>query len=138
MKRLLLLPLLLVACAPLSQSVQVWEGSGRVLLRDQHYRLTFTVNDQTHDLRGQLENRTSGDRFEVEGTFLPTQGGATLTAAVSAGNGVKLNASILGFGVSNVALKSGALLTGQVVGQTLSGELRINGLAYPVSLMRTR
>lgn len=144
MNRLLLLPLLLLAsCAPQSQSmqgqpVQVWEGTGRVLLRDQHYRLTFTVNNQTHDLKGQLENRTSGDRFKVKGTYLPTQVGATLTAEVSAGEGVNLHASILGFGISNVALKSGALLTGQAVGQTFSGELRINGLAYPISLIRTR
>lgn len=105
MRRLLLPVLALTACAPQAQPVQVWEGSGRVLLRDQSYRLTFTVNDQTHALRGVLENRTSGVKYLVDGTFLPVQGGAEVTAKVTAGDGAKLNASILGFGVSNVALR---------------------------------
>lgn len=138
MKRGLILALALCACAPSRQPVQVWEGSGRVLLRDQHYRLTFTVNDQTHDLRGQLLNKTSGDIFQVSGTFLPVAGAAELTAQVTAGSGVKLNASLLGFGISGIGLKSDAMLVGHVVGPVFSGSLRVNGIEYPISLTRTQ
>ena len=137
MKRLLPL-LVLTACAPKPQPVQVWEGSGRVLLRDQAYRLTFTVNDQTHALRGQLENRSNGVKYLVDGTFLPVQGGAEITAKVTAGEGAKLNASILGFGLSNVAVKSDALLTGRVAGHTFNAELTVNGVRYDVQFTRSQ
>ena len=71
MKPALLLPLLLGACAPAArpQPVQVWEGSARVLLTEQRYRLTFTVNPATHALSGTLANLSSGDRFEATGTL---------------------------------------------------------------------
>ncbi|RJF73471.1 hypothetical protein D3875_19900 [Deinococcus cavernae] len=135
MKRLL--PLLaLSACAPRPQPVQVWEGSGRVLLQEQLYRLTFTVNDQTHALRGQLQNRNNGVNYFVDGTFLPVQGGAEITAKASAGDGAKLNASLLGFGVSNITPKSDALLTGRVTGNTFDATLTVNGLRYSVAFTR--
>lgn len=137
MRRLLLPVLALTACAPQPQPVQVWQGSGRVLLRDQSYRLTFTVNDQTHALRGVLENRTSGVKYLVDGTFLPVQGGAEVTAKVTAGDGAKLNASILGFGVSNVALKSDALLSGRVTGNVFDAQLTVNGVRYAVPFIRS-
>lgn len=128
---------LLVGCAPSAQPVQTWEGSARVALREQRYRLTFTVNDQTHDLRGQLENRTSGDRFSVSGTWLPVGASATVTAQVSPGESPTLRASLLGFGVGDLPLKASALLTATVSGTNMAGELRIGGLNYPVQFRRT-
>lgn len=124
------------SCAPQAQPVQIWEGTGRIALREQAYRLTFTVNDSTHELKGQLQNRSSGDTFLVTGTYLPVVGGAEVTAQVTAGGGATLNASLLGFGISGVSLKSDALLTGQIKGEVFSGALRVNGLAYPLALTR--
>lgn len=138
MKRLLPLLLPLAACAPQVQPVQVWEGTGRVLLREQSYRLTFTVNDQTHDLRGQLENRSSGDTFLVKGTYLPLLGEAEITAEVTAGSSTKLGASIFGVGISGISLKSDALLSGRVVQNVFNGNLRVNGISYPVTLNRVK
>lgn len=142
MRRLLLLPLALVACAPSvtgTQPVHVYEGAGRVLLREQHYRLTFTVNERTHELTGTLENLTSRDRFGVRGNLLPVaRTEAELTAQVTAGDSPTLNASILGVGISGVTLKSGALLTGRVVGEVFSGKLLVNRVPYPVTLRRVR
>lgn len=137
MKRLLLL-LLLPSCAPQVQPVQVWEGTGRVLLREQTYRLTFTVNDQTHDLRGQLENRSSGDTFLVKGTYLPLQGEAEMTAEVTAGSNTKLGASIFGVGISGISLKSDGLISGRIAQNVFTGNLRVNGLAYPLTMTRVR
>lgn len=138
MKRLILPLLALTACAPNPQPVQVWEGSGRVLLQEQSYRLTFTVNDQTHALRGQLENRSNGAKYLLDGTFLPVQGGAEVTANASPGQGAKVNASILGFGVSQLALKSDAMLTGRVVGRTFDAQLTVNGVRYSVKFTRSQ
>ena len=136
-------PLLLTACAPQLQAVppqpvQVWEGTGRVLLREQSYRLTFTADPRTHLLSGTLENRSSGDRFQAAGTLLPGPDGAELTAQVTAGSGARLNASVLGFGVSGLSLKADALLSGRVVGEVFRGALRVNGVAYPLELRRVR
>lgn len=142
MKRLSLcaLALTLCACAPRvqSQPVQIWEGSGRVALQEQHYRLTFTADQQTHALSGTLENLKSGDRFLASGSLLPTSDSAELTAYLSAGGGAKLGASALGVGVSGVALKADALLSGRVAGEVFSGTLRVNGVAYPLELRRVR
>jgi len=142
MKRLLLLPLALAACAPGvtgRQPVQVYEGAGRVLLREQRYRLTFTVNERTHELTGTLENLTSRDRFEAWGTLLPfAENEAELTVQVTAGSSPTLNASILGVGISGVSLKSDALLTGRVTGEVFSGNLLVNRVPYPVTLRRVR
>ncbi len=93
--------------------MQVWEGSARVLLREQNYRLTFTVEPVGHRLSGTLDNRSSGDRFSVTGTLLPVEVGAELTAQISAGESPKLSASILGLGVSGLSLKADALLSGR-------------------------
>lgn len=139
-----LLLLALTGCAPAVQvpaqahPVQVWEGTGRVLLREQGYRLTFTADPRTHLLSGTLENRSSGDRFQATGTLLPGPDGAELTAHITAGNGARLSASVLGLGVSGLALKSDALLSGRVAGEVFRGALRVNGVAYPVELRRVR
>lgn len=140
MKRLLPLALALAACAPApgAQPVQVWEGSARVLLSVQRYRLTFTENPVTHEIRGTLDNRTSGDSFQAEGTLLPITGGAILSAQVTAGDSPRLRAGVLGFGVEDISLKGGALLTGTVLGDTLTGGLRINGVRYGLSMKRVR
>lgn len=142
MKWLLFLPLTLGACAPAvtgRQSVQIYEGTGRVLLREQHYRLTFTVNERTHELTGTLENLTSRDRFGARGTLLPVaEREAELTVQVTAGESPTLDASILGVGISGISLKSGALLTGRVVGEVFSGNLLVNRVPYPVTLRRVR
>ena len=131
--------LALTACAPQLQTpVQVWEGTGRVLLREQSYRLTFSADPQTHQLAGTLENRSSGDRFQASGTLLPVEGGAELTAQITAGSGARLNASVLGFGVSGLSLKADALLSGRVAGEVFQGSLRVNGVAYPLELRRVR
>ncbi|MDO4246691.1 MAG: hypothetical protein Q4C89_11770 [Deinococcus sp.] len=143
MNRLLGAGLLLAtlsACAPqvTQNPVQVWEGEGRVLLQQQKYRLTFSVEPKSHQLSGTLENQKTGDRFLATGSLLPTSGGAELTAYLSAGGGAKLGASAFGVGVSGVALKADALLSGRVVGETFSGALRVNGVAYPLELRRLR
>lgn len=138
MKKLVWLAVVLSACAPRPQAVQVWEGQGRVLLREQQYRLTFTVNDQTHDLRGQLENRSNGTRYALSGTFLPVAQGVEVTAKVMAGEGVRWNASILGFGLSNLALKSDALLTGRITGDTFDAALNVNSVRYPLVFTRVQ
>ena len=70
--------------------MQVWEGEGRVLLQQQKYRLTFSVEPKSHQLSGTLENQKTGDRFLATGSLLPTSGGAELTAYLSAGGGAKL------------------------------------------------
>lgn len=128
-----------MACAPAArpQPVQVWEDSARVLLRAQRYRLTFTVDEQTHRLSGTLENRSSGDLFGATGTLLPVTGGAVLTAEISAGDAPRLNASLLGFGVSGLSLKAGALLSGRVSGRDFAGTLRVGGLNAPLTLRQT-
>lgn len=140
MRRLLPLALLLAACAPAptAQPVQVWEGSARVVLSVQLYCLTFTGNLQTHEIRGTLQNRSSGDTFQASGTLLPTEDGDVLSAQVLAGDSPKFQASLLGFGVQNVSFKSGALLTGTIRSETLSGHLRIAGVRYPLSMRRVR
>lgn len=140
LKRLLPLALLLAACAPAvrPQPVQVWEGSARVLLTVQQYRLTFTVDPVTHALSGTLANLSSGDRFEAGGTLLPAGDGAELTAQVTPGNAPRLNAGILGFGVSGVSLKADAFLSGQIKENLFSGSLRVNGIRYPLTLRRVQ
>ncbi|SMB93096.1 hypothetical protein [Deinococcus hopiensis] len=138
---LLLLPLSLGACTPAmnSQPVQVFEGTGRVLLREQRYRLVFTVDPKTHELNGTLENQTSKDRFEAQGTLLPVSAEeAELTVRVAVGNSLTLNASVLGFGINGVSLKSDALLTGRVVGEVFTGNLLVNRVPYRVTLRRVR
>jgi hypothetical protein len=138
LRRLLPLALLLAACAPAvrPQPVQVWEGSARVLLSVQQYRLTFTVDPLSHALSGTLANLSSGDRFEASGTLLPAIEGAELTAQVTPGSAPQLNAGILGFGISGLSLKSEALLSGQISGDLFSGSLRVSGLRYPLTLRR--
>lgn len=140
MRRALLLPLLLGACAPAArpQPVQVWEGSARVLLTVQHYRLIFTVDPVSHALSGTLANLSSGDRFEAAGTLLPAGDVAELSAQVTPGNAPRLNAGILGFGISGVTLKSDAFLSGQVRGGLFDGSLRVNGVRYPLTLRRVQ
>ncbi|PNY83143.1 hypothetical protein CVO96_16395 [Deinococcus koreensis] len=134
------LALPLGACAPVTtaQPVQVWEGSARVVISVQRYRLTFTENVQTHEIRGTLDNRTSGDSFLAAGTLLPTPEGDTLSAQISAGESPRLRASLLGFGVQDVPLKAGALLSGTIRGETLTGNLTINGLRHGLSMKRVR
>ena len=109
-----------------------------MVLAVQQYRLTFTENPQTHDIRGTLENRSSGNTFQASGTLLPTADGDVLSAQVTAGESPKLQASILGFGFQDVSLKSGALLTGTIRGETLSGTLRIGGVRSGLSMKRVR
>lgn len=142
MRRLLLPALVLSACAPTvtdRQPVQVYEGTGRVLLREQRYRLVFTVNERTHELAGTLENQSSKDRFEARGTLLPILGSeAELTVQVTAGSSPALNASILGVGISGVTLKSDALLTGRVVDGVFTGTLLVNKIPYPITLRRVQ
>lgn len=146
MKRAVLGPVLglllgLAACAPAAQPqpqpVQVWEGSARVLLREQNYRLTFTVEPVGHRLSGTLDNRSSGDRFSMTGTLLPVEVGAELTAQISAGESPQLSASILGLGVSGLSLKADALLSGRVTGRRFTGTLRVGGLSSPITLRQT-
>ena len=140
MRRLLPLALLLAACAPAvrPQPVQIWEGSARVLLTVQQYRLTFTVDPVSHALSGTLANLSSGDRFEASGTLLPTGDAAELTAQVTPGSAPRLNAGFLGFGISGLSLKAEALLSGQVTGDLFAGSLRVNGLRYPLTLRRVQ
>lgn len=141
--RVLALPvfaLALAACTPAlkPQPVQVWEGSARILLRTQDYRLTFTVDPVTHLLSGSLENRSSGDRFGAQGTLLTGPYGAELTAQLTAGEAPRFNASVLGFGVSGVSPKADALLGGRVAGDLFTGSLRVAGVRYPLSLNRVQ
>ncbi|WP_226342648.1 hypothetical protein [Deinococcus sp. AJ005] len=140
MKRLLPIALLLAACAPAvrPQPVQVWEGSARVLLTVQQYRLTFTVNPVNYALSGTLANLSSGDRFEATGTLLPGTDGAEMSVQVTPGNVPRLNAGILGFGISGVALKSDAFLSGQVRDGLFDGSLRVNGIRSPMTLRRVQ
>ncbi|GGL70721.1 hypothetical protein GCM10010840_06050 [Deinococcus aerolatus] len=140
MKRLLPVALLLAACAPAArpQPVQVWEGSARVLLTVQQYRLTFTVNPVSHALSGTLTNLSSGDRFEATGTLLPASDGAELTAQVSPGSAPRLNAGILGFGVSGVSVKADALLSGRITADGFLGSLRVNGVRSALTLRRVQ
>ncbi|MDV6375210.1 hypothetical protein [Deinococcus arenicola] len=140
MKRLIPLALLLAACAPAArpQPVQVWEGSARVLLTVQAYRLTFTVNPVSYALSGTLANLSSGDRFEGTGTLLPSGDGAELSVQVTPGTVPRLNAGILGFGIGGVSLKADAFLSGQVKGDLFDGSLRVNGIRYPLTLRRVQ
>lgn len=140
MKPALLLPLLLAACVPAArpQPVQVWEGSARVLLTVQQYRLTFTVDPVSHALSGTLANLSSGDRFEAGGTLLPAGDAAELSAQVTPGDAPRVHAGILGFGISGVTLKSDAFLSGQVRDGLFDGSLRVNGVRYPLTLRRVQ
>lgn len=135
-----LLGLVLVSCVPQPkpQEVQVWEGSAYILFQKQEYRLVTTINNSTHELKGTLENKTSGDRFNAAGTFLPLGREAELTAEITAQSGVKLRASILGFGIEDLALKANALLSGRVVNKVFKGSLRVNGITYPLTMNRIR
>lgn len=131
------LPLPGCAPAPQAQPVEVWTGQAQVLLTTQRYRLTYTVNPGTYELKGTLENLTSRDRFVVEGTSLPAEGGAEVSMIVTAQDGLRLNASILGFGFSNLALKAGAVLSARQVGTRMTGRLNVNGIGYPISFTRS-
>lgn len=142
MKRaLLILPLVLAACAPAAQpqTVQVFEGQATVLLLPQQYRLILTVNPLTYDVKGVMENRSSGDRFSATGTLLPTPDGSQeLTVKLEANAGPSARFSILGFGLDGLSAKSDAFLSGTVKGDLLAGRLRVNELSYPVTLRRVR
>lgn len=131
---------LLTSCvlSPKPQEVQVWEGRTYILFQKQEYRLIATVNQATHDLKGTLENKTSGDRFNAAGTFLPLEDSAELTAEITAQSGVKLKASILGFGIEDLALKANALLSGRVYKDIFKGSLRVNGVTYPLTMKRIK
>ncbi|MFC4425300.1 hypothetical protein [Deinococcus navajonensis] len=132
---------LLGACTPaahLVQPVEVYEGQARILLLEQPYRLTFTVNPTTHELRGTLEQRRTADRFEVSGTLLDTAEGEEVTAQVSAGAAPRFNASLLGFGVTGLSLKADALLTGRIRNRILEGSLRVGGVRYPLHMRRVQ
>ena len=138
MNRYLPLLLLLASCAPTStrQTVQVFEGSARVLLTIQSYRLSFTEEPSTHTIRGTLENRTSGDTFSAQGTLLPGPDGTVLTAEVSAGDVPHINATVFGFGVKDLPLKAGAQLNGIISGNSLTGSLRVNGFKSALTMTR--
>lgn len=131
---------LLTSCVPLlkPQEVQVWEGSTYILFQKQEYRLIVTINQATHDLKGTLENKTSGDRFNAAGTFLPLEDAAELTAEITAQSGVKLKASVLGFGIEDLALKANALLSGRVDQDVFKGSLRVNGVNYPLTMKKIK
>ena len=124
--------------APQVQLVEVWVGHAQVLLTRQQYRLTFTVNGGTHDLRGTLENLSSRDRFLVAGTALPAGDGREVSMTVTAQDGVRLNASILGFGFTNLSLKANAVLSARQTGRTMTGKLNVNGLGHPITLPRVQ
>ncbi|MFC4639415.1 hypothetical protein [Deinococcus hohokamensis] len=129
------------ACTPAAgptQMVQVYEGQARILLLPQPYRLTFTVNPATHELRGTLEQRRTGDRFEVTGTLLDTADGEELTAQVSAGAAPRFNATLLGFGVTGLSLKADALLSGRISHRVLDGHLRVGGVRYALTMRRVQ
>ncbi|WP_309572315.1 hypothetical protein [Deinococcus sp.] len=138
MKRALPALLVLASCAPTpaAQPVQVFEGSARVLLTVQSYRLTFTEDASTHTIRGTLENRTSGDTFAAQGTLLTQLDGQVLTAEISAGDVPHINATVFGFGVKDLAVKAGAQLSGTITGDVFTGNLRVNGFKSALSMNR--
>ncbi|AKH16188.1 MULTISPECIES: hypothetical protein [Deinococcus] len=142
MKALSLLPVLalLSACAPTAQTqpTYTYEGEARFLLLPQKLRVTYTVNPGTHEARGEYRNLSSGDTFTLTGTQLPGPDGETLTAKIDPGDTPRLNASLLGFGISNVPLKASGTLSATITATRLSGTLRVNGLSYPVTLTRVR
>ncbi|GHF29034.1 hypothetical protein HNQ07_000915 [Deinococcus metalli] len=140
MKAALPLLLLLAACAPAPArpAVQSFEGSARVLLTVQSYRLTYTEDPATHAIRGTLENRSSGDAFRAEGTLLPGPDGDILTADVSAGDVPRVNATVFGFGIKDLPLKAGAQLSGTIRGDLLRGSLRVNGFRSALTMTRVR
>ncbi|MBZ9753099.1 hypothetical protein K7W42_19870 [Deinococcus sp. HMF7604] len=129
---------LLAACAPTQQAqpVMTYEGEVRFLLLPQRLRITYTVNPVTHSVSGTYRNLSSGDAFVLEGTLLPGPDGATLTARITPAETARLNASVLGFGVSNIPLKASATLSALVGQDTLNGALTVNALRYPVTLKR--
>ena len=140
MRRIVLAALFLVACAPAParQPVHTFEGSARVLLTVQTYRLTFTENRVTHEIRGTLVNRTSGDAFQATGTLLPATDGDLLTADISAGDSPRLNATVFGIGLRDVPLKAGALLSGTIRHDAFAGSLRVNGFSSALNMQRVQ
>ncbi|GGR80309.1 hypothetical protein [Deinococcus sedimenti] len=142
MKPLHLLPVLalLSACAPATQTqpTSTYEGEARFLLLPQKLRVTYTVNPGTHEVRGEYRNLSSRDTFTLTGTQLTGPDGETLTAKIDPGDTPRLNASLLGFGISNVPLKASGTLSATVTATRLIGTLRVNGLSYPVTLNRVR
>lgn len=142
MTRTHLLPVLalLTACAPATQTQPTftYEGETRFLLLPQKLRVTYTVNPVTHEARGEYRNVSSGDTFTLTGTQLPAPDGETLTAKIDPGDTPRLNASLLGFGISNVPLKASGTLAATVTPARLSGTLRVNGISYPLTLNRVR
>ncbi|GGK92358.1 hypothetical protein [Deinococcus radiotolerans] len=130
----------LSACAPTTQTQPTftYEGEARFLLLPQKLRVTYTVNPVTHEARGEYRNLSSGDTFTLSGTQLPTSDGETLTAKIDPGDSPRLNASLLGFGISNVPLKASGTLAATVTATRLTGTLRVNGISYPVRLPRVR
>ncbi len=142
MKPLHLIPVLalLIACAPATQTqpTYTYEGEARFLLLPQKLRVTYTLNPGTHEVRGEYRNLSSGDTFTLTGTQLPAPDGDTLTAKIDPGDSPRLNASLLGFGISNVPLKASGTLAATLTATRLVGTLRVNGISYPVTLNRVR
>ncbi|GAA5435849.1 hypothetical protein [Deinococcus aquaticus] len=138
----LALPVLLAACAPATQPaaqpVYSYAGEARFLLTPQKIRVTYTVDPVTHEARGEYRNLTSGGTFILRGTQLPRPGGATLTATIDPGDTPRLNASLLGFGVSNVPLRASGLLGATVTSTILSGTLTVGGVKHNVTLRAER
>ncbi|MBZ9712113.1 hypothetical protein [Deinococcus multiflagellatus] len=138
MKRLFCLSLAagLAACAPAPQAqpVMTYEGEVRVLLLPQRVRVSYTVNPLTHEVKGAYRNLSSGDTFVLEGTLLPGPEGDTLTARITPAETARLNASVLGFGISNIPLKAGATLSAVQVRNLLTGTLTVNAVRYPLTL----
>ncbi|WP_291429495.1 hypothetical protein [Deinococcus sp.] len=143
MKRAALpLALLLAACAPAThpaaQPVYSYVGETRFLLTPQKIRVTYTVDPVTHEARGEYRNLSSGGAFTLRGTQLPGPGGAALTATIDPGDTPRLNASLLGFGVSNVPLKASGLLSATVTDTILGGTLTVGGVKHTVILRAER
>lgn len=144
MKRAALpLAVLLAACAPATQPaaqpVYSYAGEARFLLTPQKIRVTYTVDTVTHEARGEYRNLTSGGTFILRGTQLPRPGGAaTLTATVDPGDTPRLNASLLGFGVSNVPLRASGLLSATVTDTILGGTLTVGGVKHNLILRAER
>ncbi|MCD0161584.1 hypothetical protein IHN63_09725, partial [Deinococcus sp. 6YEL10] len=139
----LALPILLAACAPATQPaaqpVYSYAGEARFLLTPQKIRVTYTVDPVTHEARGEYRNLTSGGTFLLRGTQLPRPGGAaTLTATVDPGDTPRLNASLLGFGVSNVPLRASGLLSATVTDTILGGTLTVGGVKHNLTLRAER